>query len=89
MLLVLIVTEITEATGSYCATSNKLYFAKIWLTLINLVSTAIAIFSVLKFYKALKPNIDSRKPLSKLVAIQRNCISQFSSEHDIFVLDFK
>jgi hypothetical protein len=70
MLLVLIVTEITEATGSYCATSNKLYFAKIWLTLITLVSTTIAIFSILKFYKVLKPNIDSRKPLSKLMAFK-------------------
>ncbi|KAG4421053.1 hypothetical protein IFR04_005816 [Cadophora malorum] len=70
MLILLVVTEVTEATGVYCATSNKPYFAHIWVTVITLLSTIIAIMSILKFYKALKPRINHRKPLSKLVAFK-------------------
>lgn len=42
----------------------------IQVTVITLLSTIIAIMSILKFYKALKPRINHRKPLSKLVAFK-------------------
>ncbi len=70
MLILLVVTEITEATGSYCSTSNEVYFAHIWVTVLTLFSTTIAIISILKFYKALKATVNHRKPLSKLVAFK-------------------
>ncbi|KAH8758716.1 organic solute transporter Ostalpha-domain-containing protein [Hyaloscypha sp. PMI_1271] len=70
MLVVLVVTEITEAMGTYCATSSKLYFAHIWLTIITLLSTTVAIMSIIRFYKALKPTIPQRKPLPKLIAFK-------------------
>jgi len=31
--------EITEATGSYCATSDKIYFAHIWITVLTALTT--------------------------------------------------
>ncbi|PMD33849.1 DUF300-domain-containing protein [Hyaloscypha variabilis F] len=70
MLILLVVTEITQAIGTYCATSNKLYFAHIWVTIITLISTAVAIMSIIRFYKAQKPVISGRKPLPKLIAFK-------------------
>ncbi|KAF8862960.1 hypothetical protein BDZ45DRAFT_702611 [Acephala macrosclerotiorum] len=70
MAVVLVVTEITQATGSYCQTSNNIHFAHIWLTIITLATTIIAIFTILRFYKALKSTINHRKPLSKLIGFK-------------------
>jgi hypothetical protein len=70
MLIVLIATEFSLAVGTYCATSNNIHFAHIWLTIITVISTAIAIISILKFYKALKPRINHRKPLPKLIGFK-------------------
>ncbi|KAG4439021.1 hypothetical protein IFR05_005485 [Cadophora sp. M221] len=55
MLILLVATEITEAVG---------------ITIITLLSTTVAIMSVLKFYKTLKPTINHRKPLPNLVAFK-------------------
>ncbi|CZR53659.1 uncharacterized protein PAC_03539 [Phialocephala subalpina] len=65
-----ILTEITEATGSYCATSMKLYFASIWVSVITGLSTGVAITSVLRFYKSMKTRVGQRKPIAKLLAFK-------------------
>jgi uncharacterized membrane-anchored protein len=70
MLFVFILTEITEATGTYCATSDKLYFAHIWVSIITAISTGLAIMSVLKFYKSMKTRVGQRKPMAKLIAFK-------------------
>ncbi|CZR55851.1 uncharacterized protein PAC_05739 [Phialocephala subalpina] len=70
MTIVLVVTEITQATGSYCMTSNNIHFAHIWMTMITVASTIVAISAILRFYRALKPTINHRKPLSKLIAFK-------------------
>ncbi|KUJ18918.1 DUF300-domain-containing protein [Mollisia scopiformis] len=70
MIVLLVVTEITQATGSYCETSNSIHFAHIWVTVLSALSTVVAISSVLRYYKALKPTIKHRKPLSKLVGFK-------------------
>lgn len=70
MLIVLIVTEVTQATGKYCKTSNNVHFAHIWCTILMVISTVVAISSLLRFYKALKPTIHHRKPLPKLIGFK-------------------
>lgn len=70
MVLVTLLTEITEATGGYCATSDKLYFAHIWVSIISTLTTGLAVMSVLKFYKNLKPRVGERKPMAKLIAFK-------------------
>ncbi|TVY14449.1 Transmembrane protein, partial [Lachnellula arida] len=70
MLLQLVITDITQAAGIYCEQSNKLYFAKIWMAILNALSTTVAIISVLKFYGATKTVTKPRKPLSKLVGFK-------------------
>jgi hypothetical protein len=71
MILITILTEITEATGHYCQTSLALYFAHIWVTVGTTLSTGVAIFSVLRFYsKCLKASVGQRKPMAKLIAFK-------------------
>lgn len=70
MIIVLLATEISQAIGTYCASSNNIHFAHIWLTIITVVSTILAISSILRFYKVLKPTINHRKPLAKLIGFK-------------------
>ena len=70
MVFVSLLTEITEATGSYCATSSKPYFAHIWVSIITALTTGAAVMSVLKFYKNLKTRVGQRKPMAKLIAFK-------------------
>jgi hypothetical protein len=70
MFVVFVGTEITEATGIYCATSNKLYFAHVWITVISALTSGLAIMSVLRFYKSVKSRVEHRKPMAKLIAFK-------------------
>jgi D-alanyl-lipoteichoic acid acyltransferase DltB (MBOAT superfamily) len=70
MAVVAVVTEITQATGRYCAESKKPQFAHIWLQVISIGSTILAIVSLLKFYKAHSKEMTSQKPLSKFIAFK-------------------
>jgi len=47
MLILLVVTEITQAMGTYCATSNKIYFAHIWVRAPYLNSLLIRLLRLL------------------------------------------
>ncbi|PSR78877.1 organic solute transporter Ostalpha-domain-containing protein [Coniella lustricola] len=69
-LLVDLFTCITAAANVYCMTSNKPYFAHLWLNIAHLLSLAIAIIAVLGFYKLLKPSLAGHKPLAKLLAFK-------------------
>jgi hypothetical protein len=79
-LLLLIVTVITQAVGTFCETSNKIYFAHIWVIILTILSTIVAIMSILRFYKVLKPTINNRKPLSKLLAFKAIVFLSFVQE---------
>ncbi|KAM3068496.1 hypothetical protein ACMFMG_009635 [Clarireedia jacksonii] len=70
MLLVVVITEITEALGVYCDTQTKVYFAKLWCTILKALSTVVAIVTLLPFYKRTLPVIRSRSPTAKLLAFK-------------------
>jgi hypothetical protein len=80
MLILLLVTVITQAMGTFCETSNKFYFAHIWVVIITIISTIAAIMSILRFYKVLKPTINHRKPLPKLLAFKGIVFLSFLQE---------
>ncbi|KAL4791935.1 organic solute transporter Ostalpha-domain-containing protein [Aspergillus venezuelensis] len=69
-LVVAIATDITEALDVYCLESNNVHFAHIWLTVIGIVSVAIAVISILVFYKGLKSHLKAHNPLAKLLAFK-------------------
>lgn len=70
MFIVLLGTTISQAIGKYCAASNKVYFAHIWLTIITVLTIIVAISGILNFYKALKTRISHRHPLPKLIGFK-------------------
>ena len=70
MLGVTIATEVTEALGIYCRTSDEPKFAHIYLTSITLATTLIAIVSVIHYYHIMRSKIMHRHPLSKLLAFK-------------------
>lgn len=65
-----IVTCITVATGSYCATSNNPHFAHIWLTVIKTISTVLAVLACLRFYKMKKTQLSPHKVMLKFIAFK-------------------
>ncbi|KAJ5654692.1 hypothetical protein N7490_001695 [Penicillium lividum] len=69
-LLTSLVTDFTQVAGVYCLDSDKPYFAHIWLTVITEVSVAFAVISVITFYRTLKSQLASHRPLSKLLAFK-------------------
>ncbi|KAJ5746745.1 hypothetical protein N7520_011927 [Penicillium odoratum] len=69
-LLTSLATDFTQVAGVYCLDSDKPYFAHIWLTVITEVSVAFAVISVITFYRTLKSQLASHRPLSKLLAFK-------------------
>lgn len=65
-----IATAASLAAGTYCARSNKPYFAHIWITIIRLLSAILAIISILKFYKRLRPQLSPYNVMLKLLAFK-------------------
>ncbi|OCL03323.1 hypothetical protein AOQ84DRAFT_347890 [Glonium stellatum] len=65
-----IATAASLAVGTYCATSNKPYFAHIWITIFRLISTTLAIIAILKFYGRQKSQLSHYNVMLKLLAFK-------------------
>ncbi|OCK91020.1 uncharacterized protein K441DRAFT_642148 [Cenococcum geophilum 1.58] len=65
-----IATAASMAAGTYCATSNRLYFAHIWIIIIRGFLEGAALFSVLRFYKIMKSKLISHGVMLKLIAFK-------------------
>ncbi|KAI9740240.1 MAG: hypothetical protein M1834_004818 [Cirrosporium novae-zelandiae] len=61
---------ITEAAGIYCETSNKIRYGHIWIKVIGILVTIIAVMSVVRFYSQLKAELAGHRPLLKLIAFK-------------------
>jgi len=69
-LFVAVMTDITQAANVYCQFESKVYFAKLWLTLIRMASLAFAVMSILAFVLKMKTHLAEHKPMLKLVAFK-------------------
>lgn len=65
-----IATAISMAVGTYCATSNKPYFAHIWITIIKGLSTGAAVMTIIKFTRKMKAQLGPHKAMMKLLAFK-------------------
>jgi len=65
--VLVIIQEVTMATGSYCSTSSKPRFAHIWIQALELISTICAIVAVIRFQRRLREHMTGRRALAKLV----------------------
>jgi len=84
-ILTWIATVIALAAGTYCATSNKPQFAHIWITIIRMISTALAITSILRFYGRSKPVLKSHGTMKQLICFK---ILVFLNFIQTFVFNF-
>ncbi|KAK1991025.1 hypothetical protein LX36DRAFT_591385 [Colletotrichum falcatum] len=69
-LLVAIVTAITQGAGVYCEFASKPHFAKLWLSIIGVVSLTVALITVFRFFMQLKPHLTEYRPISKFAAFK-------------------
>ena len=73
MIVTTIAEEITQATGTYCATSFSPVFANIWILVIQNVAISVAITGLLNFYVRLSSEPEFsliHKPLPKLISFK-------------------
>jgi hypothetical protein len=69
-IIVWLSTCITLAAGVYCGASNSRHFASIWLSVIKLVCTVLAIMGVLRFYKRMKTHLAPHNVFLKFFAFK-------------------
>ncbi|OCL13549.1 hypothetical protein AOQ84DRAFT_385338 [Glonium stellatum] len=65
-----IATAASMAAGTYCATSNKPYFAHIWITVLQGFLEGAALFSVLRFYNIMILKLTPYGVMMKLIAFK-------------------
>jgi hypothetical protein len=58
------------AGGVYCEGSNSIHYAHIWVIVLKVFVTSIAIVSVLKFYKNMKRHLAPHTVLMKLISFK-------------------
>ncbi|KAF2737404.1 hypothetical protein EJ04DRAFT_533010 [Polyplosphaeria fusca] len=63
--IIWLATIISNAVGTYCATSNSPHFAHIWITVFKLIVTIIAIMAVLRFEKRMKSKFAEQRVMLK------------------------
>lgn len=70
--IITIAQEASQATGTYCLTSMKPYFAHVWVLIIGHGATAVAVLTILRFYGRMKsePGFQAHRPLLKLVSLK-------------------
>ena len=69
-IIVWIATAISLAIGTYCAASNKPKFAHIWLQVIKITSTVIAVIACFRFHKFKKEQLAPHKVMLKFMAFK-------------------
>ncbi|KAK5212038.1 hypothetical protein LTR99_001860 [Exophiala xenobiotica] len=68
--ILVIAQEVTQATGVYCETSNKPAFAHIWLQAFQLITTIVAVVTVIRFQRRLKDHMVGHNALPKLLSFK-------------------
>ncbi|KIX92789.1 uncharacterized protein Z520_11452 [Fonsecaea multimorphosa CBS 102226] len=66
----IIIQEITKATGVYCSTSSHLRFAHVWIQILELITTIWAVLAVVKFQRRLKVYMAGHNAFSKLLVFK-------------------
>jgi hypothetical protein len=65
-IIIWLVTVISLAVGTYCKQSNSIHFAHIWITILKVVVTVIAILNCLRFYGRFKKILKQHGVILKL-----------------------
>ncbi|KAJ5504776.1 hypothetical protein N7463_007650 [Penicillium fimorum] len=79
--------SITQAQGNFCLQGNKVYFAHLWITIISIISLALAMTSIIGFHSNLKSYMEGQKPMMKLLAFKMVVGLEFLEQIIFMVLD--
>jgi hypothetical protein len=69
-IIAIIITEATEAAGTYCASSLRPRFGHLWAMLIHSVGIVVAVLAIFRFYGRMKTLMKARRGLAKLVCFK-------------------
>jgi hypothetical protein len=65
-IIIWLATVISLAVGTYCKQSNSVHFAHIWITILKVVVTVIAVVNCLRFYGRFKKILKQHGVILKL-----------------------
>ncbi|CAI7625221.1 unnamed protein product [Penicillium crustosum] len=82
-----IAQSITQAQGTFCLEGNKVYFAHLWITIISIISLAMAMINIIGFHSNLKSYMEGQKPMMKLLAFKMVVGLEFLEQIIFMVLD--
>lgn len=68
--ILIIIQEITQATGVYCKTSLRPRFAHVWLQALQLMTTVTVLITIVRFQRRLRDYMSSRNAFLKLVGFK-------------------
>lgn len=69
-LIIWLAAVISLAAGTYCATSNNIHFAHIWISVLKVIVTTVAIIAVFRFYGRMKAKLAEHKVFLKFFAFK-------------------
>lgn len=69
-ILAVIIQEVTEAFGHYCANSLDPWFAHLWAEMLMTLSIGPCIFCIIKFRGRVKNRLKVRRGLAKIVCFK-------------------
>jgi hypothetical protein len=69
-IVAIVILEVTEATGTYCASSLRPRYGNFWHSVIQSVGMVVAIFSILRFYIRMKILMKARRGLAKITCFK-------------------
>lgn len=78
-IMVGIVTDVTEALGKFCDSSYNPKFAHVWMVVVQNVSEAVAITTIILTFMATRKQLASHRPLAKLGAFKGIIFVTFST----------
>ncbi|OQU97624.1 hypothetical protein CLAIMM_03525 [Cladophialophora immunda] len=68
--ILILLQEITQATGVYCKTSLRPRFAHVWLQTLELVTTVTVLITIVRFQRRLRDYMSSRNAFLKLIGFK-------------------
>lgn len=69
-IIAIIITEASEAAGTYCASSLRPKFGHFWSMLIHSVGIVVAVLAIFRFYSRMKTLMKGRRGMAKLACFK-------------------
>ncbi|MCJ1303447.1 hypothetical protein MMC08_006257 [Hypocenomyce scalaris] len=65
--ILFVAQEASQATGTFCYTSNNVHFGHVWITALGAIFVTVAVLAILRFYRRFKRSMTGHRTFSKLI----------------------